>query len=157
MNELYEELSKGASDYDELVDEIAEKYMKVKASDLGYITAFTVPYEYENIIYSLKLGQSSKPYRSKNGLHVFRVIDERKSMGKFKIAQILLAFPPDDNGDYFGTVRRKADSVYAKLMSGANFAEIAKLVSDDKLTYLTGGEMPEFGTVNLNFHSKRKY
>ena len=146
MNELYEELSKGASDYDELVDEIAAKYMKVKASDLGYITAFTVPYEYENIIYNLKLGQSSKPYRSKNGLHVFRVIDERKSMGKFKIAQILLAFPPDDNGDYFGTIRRKADSVYAKLMSGANFSEIAKLVSDDKLTYLTGGEMPEFGT-----------
>jgi peptidyl-prolyl cis-trans isomerase SurA len=146
MNEVYEELTAGKDDYEELTTEIGEKYMPIKGSDLGYITAFTLPYEYENIIYKLKLGQSSKPYRSRNGIHVFRLIDERKNIGKWKIAQILLAFPPDDSGGYFSVIKRRADSVYAMLQTGANFAELAKLVSDDKLTYLTGGEMPEFST-----------
>ena len=146
MNEVYEDLTKGKDDYDELVGEISEKYMPIKGTDLGFVTAFTIPYEFENIVYNLKLGQSSKPYRSKNGIHVFRVIAERKSIGKWRVAQILLAFPPDEKDNYFTEARRKADSLYAKLISGANFAELAKLVSDDKLTYLTGGEMPEFGT-----------
>ena len=146
MNEVYEDLTKGKDDYDELVGEISEKYMPIKGTDLGFVTAFTIPYEFENIVYNLKLGQSSKPYRSKNGIHVFRVIAERKSIGKWRVAQILLAFPPDEKDNYFTEARRKADSLYAKLNSGANFSELAKLVSDDKLTYLTGGEMPEFGT-----------
>lgn len=146
MNEVYEDLTKGKNDYDELVEEISKKFMPIKGTDLGFITAFTIPYEFENIVYNLKLGQASKPYRSKNGIHVFRVIEERKSIGKWRVAQILLAFPPDEKGDYFSEARRKADSLYVKLNSGANFAELAKLVSDDKLTYLTGGELPEFGT-----------
>lgn len=146
MNEVYEDLTKGKDDYDELVGEVSEKYMPIKGTDLGFVTAFTIPYEFENIVYNLKLGQASKPYRSKNGIHVFRVIAERNSIGRWRVAQILLSFPPDEKGDYFSEARRKADSLYAKLNSGANFAELAKLVSDDKLTYLTGGEMPEFGT-----------
>ena len=95
MNEVYEDLTKGKNDYDELVEEISKKFMPIKGTDLGFITAFTIPYEFENIVYNLKLGQASKPYRSKNGIHVFRVIEERKSIGKWRVAQILLAFPPD--------------------------------------------------------------
>jgi peptidyl-prolyl cis-trans isomerase SurA len=41
-------------------------------------------------------------------------------------------------------VQHRADSVYQLLRNGADFATLAKQFSDDKITYLSGGEMPEF-------------
>jgi len=147
MQEVYSNLLSGKKDYDKLAADLSAKYSTVKTSDIGYITAFALPYEYENIIYNLKPGQASKPYRSKNGLHIFKVIDERKGMGRWKIAQILLAIPPgNDVAANTALVQVKADSIYLKLQAGADFAELAKQYSDDKLTFLAGGNMPEFTT-----------
>lgn len=114
--------------------------------DLGYVTAFTLPYQYENIVYSLSLGEASQPYRSKNGWVIFKATDRRPGMGKWKIAQILFTYPPGADDNVKLQVAREADSVYRLLANGANFAELARGFSDDKLTYLAGGEMPEFGT-----------
>ena len=138
---LYEALNAGDINY----QSIAEKN-NARFGDVGFITVFSVPYEYENIIYSLKPGQVSKPYRSKSAWHLFKIVGERKSIGKWKVAQILFTYPPDAAEEIRKTVQRKADSVYALLKNGFDFAKAAKEYSDDKLTYLTAGEMPEFGT-----------
>lgn len=37
----------------------------LRQADMGYITVFNMPYEYENIIYTLKPGEYSKPYQAK--------------------------------------------------------------------------------------------
>ena len=144
MEELYTNLSAGKKDYDKLAADVSAKYVPVKAGDIGYITAFAVPYEYEKIIYGLKPGEAGKPYLSKKGLHIFKVLDERKNPGKWKIAQILLAIPPGNQAANSALLQQKADSIYLKLNGGADFADMAKQYSDDKLTYLSGGEMPEF-------------
>jgi peptidyl-prolyl cis-trans isomerase SurA len=146
MQEVYNDLTAGKKEYEKLAADISAKYVKVKVADIGFITAFSVPYEYENIIYSLKNGEAGKPYRSKKGLHIFKVVDERKAMGKWRIAQILLATPPGDAAENYKLLQQKADSIYLKLQAGEDFAEIAKKYSDDKLTYLSGGNMPEFTT-----------
>jgi peptidyl-prolyl cis-trans isomerase SurA len=144
MQKIYGDVMAGKKDYEKLAAEASDAAVKIKTSDIGYITAFSVPYEYEKIIYSLKTGEASKPYRSKNGLHIFKVTDERKGMGKWKIAQILFAIPPGDAAVNNKMVQQKADSVYLKLLAGASFEEMATLYSDDKLTYTSGGTMPEF-------------
>jgi peptidyl-prolyl cis-trans isomerase SurA len=146
MQELYSDLMMGKKDYEKLAADISAKYVKVKSSDIGFITAFSVPYEYENIIYSLKNGEANKPYRSKKGLHVFKVVEDRKAMGKWRVAQILLAMPPGDATANYKLLQQKADSIYLKLQAGGDFEELAKQYSDDKLTYLSGGTMPEFTT-----------
>ena len=140
---LYSSLAAGKTDYDKLTEAEA---IKIKQSDIGFITAFTLPYEYENLIYNLRVGQVSKPYRSKKGWHVFKVIDERKAVGKWKIAQILLATPPDQQATDKNLQEKKADSIYQLLQKGADFAILARQFSDDKITYGTGGELPEFGS-----------
>lgn len=145
MEILYSELKKANLPYERIAKTVTEKYFPVKITDMGYITVFTVPYEYENIIYTLHPGQISKPYTSKNGLHIFKVIDERNSIGKWKIAQILLALPPKPQINDIQFVQKKADSLYQLLQTGADFRELAKENSNDRLTYLNGGEMPEFG------------
>lgn len=144
MQDIYTELTAGKKDYDKLAADISAKYVPVRSTDIGYITAFTAPYEFEKIIYGLKNGETSKPYRSKKGLHVFKVVDERKNPGKWRVAQILLAFPPGDRTENTKALQLKADSIYLKLKAGADFAAMAKQYSDDKLTYQTGGEIPEF-------------
>ncbi len=141
----YEVLKSGETNY----PQIAEKN-KVKFGDVGFITVFSLPYEYENIVYSLKPGQVSKMYRSKNSWHIFKILEERKSIGRWKVAQVLFTFPPEAEEATKKQINIKADSIYNLLKNGADFAKIAKEFSDDKLTYMTGGEMPEFGTGRFN-------
>jgi peptidyl-prolyl cis-trans isomerase SurA len=67
-------------------------------------------------------------------------------VGKVKIAQILLAFPPDATDDIKKQLGRRADSLYQLLRNGADFAQLAAQFSNDNFSYQQGGELPEFGT-----------
>ncbi|MES2430330.1 MAG: peptidylprolyl isomerase [Bacteroidota bacterium] len=143
----YNELVKGKSDYNDIAAELSAKNkMVLKSADLGYTTVFSVPYDYENIIYGLKPGAVSVPYRTKKAWHVFKNLDERRNMGKWRVAQILFAFPPNVTADIQNELKKRADSVYALLKAGADFGEMAKKYSQDKNTYMTGGELQEFST-----------
>ena len=146
MNEVRDELKEGKTNYDELVDEIKEKITSIKGTDMGYITALSLPYEIETMVYSLKPGEVSNIYRTRTALHVFKNAEERKSAGKWKVAQILLAVPPNVSGPVLKEIEKRADSLYSLLQAGADFAELAKKFSDDRLTYQNGGEVPLFGT-----------
>ena len=146
MEEVREKLLKGEKNYDELVDEIKEEIIPIKGKDLGFITAFTVPYDIETLAYSLPKGGVSKVYRTKSALHVFKNEEDRPGAGRWKIAQILLAIPPDVTHPQMKRLEKLSDSLYQELKKGADFAKLAQQYSDDRGTYLNGGEMPEFGT-----------
>ncbi|MBK8609522.1 MAG: peptidylprolyl isomerase [Chitinophagaceae bacterium] len=143
ISEIYSALAAGKTDYDKICETTP---VKANHSNLGYITAFSLPYEYENIVYNLKPGQASKPYQSKNGWHVFKLIDERKAVGKWKVAQILFSVPPQAGETERNEFKKKADSVYQLLQKGEDFGKMARWFSDDKVTYGNSGEMAEFGT-----------
>lgn len=113
--------------------------------DLGYITAFVLPYELENLAYGTPPETFSAPLRAANGFYIFRNNGERKAVGQIRIAQILLAFPPGATEAQQATLAALADSLYEALRKGADFAALAKAFSDDNLTYRAGGEMPAFG------------
>lgn len=143
ISALYTSLVAGKTDYENLT---TSDPVKIKYADLGFITVFTLPYEYENLIYNLKMGQASKPYRAKNGWHVFKLIGDRKAVGKWKVAQILFSIPPDANAAEKKALEKKADSVYQLLLKGEDFGKMARWFSDDKVTYGNHGEMAEFGS-----------
>ncbi len=150
INELYNRLKSGSTEYAQIITDISEKISIAKYSDIGFITAFTVPYEFENIIYNTKVGTISKPYKNAKGWFVFKTIEERPNTGKWKTAQLLFAYPPNADYSMKLAVKEKADSVYGLLQNGLSFSEAAKNYSDDRMTYLTGGEMPEFSTGKYN-------
>ncbi len=143
--QLYTKLAAGEKDYDKLVQDISTKFVPARFSDIGYVTAFTLPYSYEKIIYALKPGAASKPYLTQKGWHVFKLLDERKNPGKWRVAQILFAISPGDNSsNNFTEQQHKADSVYKLVAAGGDFTELAKQFSNDKMTYMAGGELQEF-------------
>ncbi|HTI90933.1 MAG TPA: peptidylprolyl isomerase [Puia sp.] len=119
--------------------------VKTNQGNLGYITVFTLPYVLETLAYTTPAGKFSMPYRSKGGYHIFKNEGERKALGRIKVAQILLSFPPGATEAARFAVHKRADSIYALLQKGADFASLAKTNSGDNLSYQMGGELPEFG------------
>jgi len=118
---------------------------KKTGGDIGYITVFTLPYEFENAIYATAPGKYSTAVRSRIGYHIFKVIDTRKAVGKVKAQQILLAFPPGIDEASKKQVAAKADSIYKILLKGDDFSKIATDLSNDYMTAVTGGLMPDIG------------
>ncbi|HMO61178.1 MAG TPA: peptidylprolyl isomerase [Ferruginibacter sp.] len=146
LTEVQKLLKTGNTNYEAIASQAAAKAVAVQAKDLGYITAMLLPYQIENAVYNLKPGEATAIIRTKTAMHIFKHTGERKSVGKWKVAQVLFALPPGAGDEKIKAVKRVADSVYALLKAGASFAETAKIYSDDKLTYLHGGELNEFGT-----------
>jgi peptidyl-prolyl cis-trans isomerase SurA len=119
--------------------------VKGNGGDIGYITVFTLPYELETLAYSTAPGRYSRAYRTVGGYHIFRNDGERKSLGRIRVAQILLAYPPSATEAIREAVHHKADSIFALLRNGGDFAALARANSGDNLSYQAGGELPEFG------------
>ncbi len=113
--------------------------------DIGYMTAFSLPYLMENILYSTPVGKYSAPFASASGYHIFKNLGERKAVGRIRTAQILLAFPPGADANTKKTIAALADSIYKSIIKGADFGALAKQYSNDYLTAAMGGQMTEFG------------
>ncbi len=146
-NDLYKELKNGNTAYADLVTNMSGKSgSQVKYNDGGFVTAFTLPYQYEDLIYKAGNGNVSAPLRTEKGWVIFKMTEERKDAGKWKTAQLLFAYPPNSDYNTKLAVKEKADSVYGLLKKGLSFSEAAKVYSDDRMTYLAGGELPEFTT-----------
>jgi peptidyl-prolyl cis-trans isomerase SurA len=142
---VYNRLQKG-EDFLKVAKETSEDpAVKINGGDIGWITVFTLPYHFENSIYALATGKHSTPVRSKAGYHIFKKLGERKAAGKMKAKHILLAFPPDVDPVTKKQLARKADSLYNRLMAGDSFDKLATQFSNDYLTAVTGGNMPDFG------------
>lgn len=146
INLAYERLSKGES-FAKVAEELSEDpAAKGNKGYLGYITAFTLPYEMENVAYNTAPGKFSKPFKSNIGYHIFKVNSQRNSAGRMKAAQILLAYPPQATSAELQQVATRADSIYKAILAGADFKKLAARYSNDNLSYQNGGEMQEFGT-----------
>lgn len=144
INKAYELLKQKS--FDQVALEYSEDpSVKLNKGEIGYITVFVLPYALETIIYNTKQGEYSRPFRSTAGFHIFKNVSERKALGRIRVAQILLAFPPDATSVQQDSVKRKADSIATTLLKGADFKNTAGNFSNDNLSYQNGGELPEFG------------
>lgn len=132
--------------FQNVVQELSKQGITASHGDLGFVTVFSLPYALENIIYNSKKGETSKMYRARNGYYFFKATEERKAVGKMKAAQILISIPEGANESEKQRALKTADSAYALLKSGANFETLATAISNDKMSYMAGGVMSEFGT-----------
>jgi peptidyl-prolyl cis-trans isomerase SurA len=143
--DVYSRLQK-KEDFAKLAEELSQDpSAKINKGDIGWITVFTLPYLFENAIYSLRPGQHSGIVRSKNGYHIFKNLGERKAIGKMKARHLLLAIPPGTDEAGKKLIAQKADSLYKRIMAGDEFEKLAQAFSNDYITGATGGSMPDFG------------
>ena len=117
--------------------------IKTTKGELGYITVFTLPYEFENAIYTTPVGKYSSVVISKTGYHIFKNISERKAIGKIKAQQILLATPPAADETTKKKLAVLADSLYNRIIKGDNFNQLATAFSSDYISAATGGTLAD--------------
>jgi peptidyl-prolyl cis-trans isomerase SurA len=111
--------------------------------DIGYITVFTLPYQFESAIYKTPPGKYTDAIQSRIGYHLFKNLDERKAIGKIKAQQILLAFPPGAAADVKNKTALLADSIYKRILAGDNFSRLALQFSNDYISANVGGQMED--------------
>ena len=143
LAEITGRLSKG-QDFLKIAQELSDDpSAKTNKGDLNYITVFTLPYEFENIIYTTAVGKYSKPYRSKAGYHIFKNLGERKALGKVKLQQILLAFAPGATEAEKKKTALLADSLYKRIVAGDDFGKLASVYSNDYVSAASEGNIPD--------------
>jgi peptidyl-prolyl cis-trans isomerase SurA len=123
---------------------------KQAKGNLGFITAFTLPYEFENEIYKLKKGEFSAPYKSSFGYHIFKILNERPAAGKRKVAQVLITVPKDATDDAKQKFIATADTVYNRAMRGIAFEQLVAEFSTDRATMGNSGIMNEIAVGQLD-------
>src|SRR5439155_7661999 len=142
--EVYDKLKKG-EDFSKLAEEYSsDPSAKTNKGDIGYITVFSLPYEFENVIYNVPVGKYSSVYKSKIGFHIFKNLDERKAAGTMKAAQILIAFPPNADEAARKETASLADSLYQRLLKGDDIGKLASQFSNDYISAASNGLIPDF-------------
>ncbi|MBI3235744.1 MAG: peptidylprolyl isomerase [Bacteroidetes bacterium] len=118
---------------------------KFNHGNLGYFTVFNLIYSFENYAYNTPKGEVSQIFRTKFGYHILKVIDRRPARADIKVAHIMLKIGKDKDANAVAKVR--IDSIYQRLLNGANFEEMVKQYSEDEGTVKTGGVLNYIASI----------
>lgn len=119
---------------------------KSNGGDLYWFTGgMTVP-EFENAVYKLKKGQTSKePIRTVFGLHIVKLVDKQPRVESVRASHILIQDQRDSLGmisDSLGTLA-KAQDILNRIKGGEDFEKLVEF-SDDPGTKAKGGDLGFF-------------
>lgn len=143
LQEVQARLAKG-EDFAEVARQLSEDpSAPANGGDLNFITVFTLPYAFESAIYKTAPGKVSPVIHSDAGYHIFKNMEERKALGKVRLQQILVAFPPGADVAEKLSVGRTADSLYKVLQNGGDLAKLAVQFSNDNLSSHADGNMTD--------------
>ncbi|MCK7589859.1 peptidylprolyl isomerase [Subsaxibacter sp. CAU 1640] len=129
------------------------------AEDLGWFSSFKMVYEFESAAFNTKVGEISKPFRTRFGYHVVKVDDKRPSRGEVTVAHIMIS---NKQADSLLNPETRINEIYKKINQGENFESLAKQFSDDKsssslgglLSPFTGGQLSSVEFENMAFSLK---
>ena len=108
--------------------------------ELGWITPFRYVYPLEEATYNTPVGQISPVFRTQYGYHIVLVEEERDHV-EVKAAHIMKMVPADSLSD---AKKILIDSI-AKVVTPENFAEVARIESEDRGSSTRGGDLGWFG------------
>jgi peptidyl-prolyl cis-trans isomerase SurA len=122
--------------------------VKENNGDLGYFSAFRMVYPFENAAFNTKVGQVSKPFRSRFGYHLVKVVDKRVNRGEVTVAHIMIVKQNDTV--QIEKAKTTIDDIYKKIQQGEAFESLAQQFSEDKSSASKGGVLQRFGSGQLS-------
>ena len=108
--------------------------------ELGWITPFRYVYPLEEATYNTPIGQISEVFRTQYGYHIVLVEEERDHV-EVKAAHIMKMVPADSLSE----IKKALIDSIAKVVTPENFAEVAKMESEDRGSSSRGGDLGWFG------------
>lgn len=141
-NEVYEALQDGAN-FGEMAVRYSDSQTGLEGGSLGWRKGDQLPTLFSDIVIDLGEGEFSQPIRAVSGFHIVKINELRSATKKSEIEQInvrhILITPNEiiDNE----TAQQRLTEAAEKIRAGENFAELAKLMSDDPGSVNEGGNM----------------
>jgi peptidyl-prolyl cis-trans isomerase SurA len=157
-NSIYQQLQEGA-DFREMAARYSAGDTALEGGSLGWMQGQQVPTLFIEVLQNMEAGDVSEPLRAANSFHLVKVDDLRSAVQRSEVKQTkvrhILITPNEIIDDE--TAKQRLDEVLAKIRAGeVDFAEQAKLLSDDPGTANLGGDLgwsgpgtfvPEFEAV----------
>jgi peptidyl-prolyl cis-trans isomerase SurA len=141
INNIYQKLV-NAEDFVKMAKEYSEdESVAYNDGNLGYRTVFGLVYNFETNMYNTKIGEFSKPFRTRFGYHILKVNNKRAAKGKHNVAHIMMVVPQGSGSNLDKEAKTKMEDIEKKLEDGANFEDLAKELSEDRKTAEKGGEI----------------
>jgi parvulin-like peptidyl-prolyl isomerase len=134
IKNLLEQAKSGVMDFTELV----KTYSEVPPSE-AFFKHGELSQKKENAIFSAKKGDIVGPINDNDGIHIFKILDQRQGTTEFvKSSHILLNIV---TGPDSVKAIQKARALLAQARSGADFAKLARENSQDYGSAMQGGEL----------------
>lgn len=124
--------------------------VKENNGDLGYFSAFRMVYPFENAAFKTNIGQVSKPFRTRFGYHLVKVVDKRDNRGEVTVAHIMILKPSTADAQLESKAKQTIDDIYQKIQQGEGFESLASQFSEDKSSAQKGGLLQRFGSGQLS-------
>lgn len=130
----------------ESFDSLAMKYSedpsaKKYGSKLGWFSAFTMVYPFENAAYKTTIGEVSMPFRTQYGYHIIKMYDKRAARGEVKVAHIMIRTEQDASEEQLHDAKAKADTIYSLVPNTESFDMLVEQYSDDMASKRNKGNM----------------
>lgn len=122
--------------------------VKDNNGDLGYFSVFRMVYPFENAAYKTNVGQVSKPFRTRFGYHIVKVVDKRINRGEVTVAHIMILKNTDEAQN--AKAKSTIEDIYQKIQQGESFETLAQQFSEDKSSAPKGGVLQRFGSGQLS-------
>ena len=111
--------------------------------ELGWITPFRYVYPLEEAVYNTELGKVSAPFRTQYGFHIV-LVEEERDHKEVKASHIMKMTPRGESDSVVAAKKALIDSI-AAIVTAENFAEVAKIESEDRGSSARGGDLGWFG------------
>lgn len=134
ISKIQRELKNGAS-FSDLAKEYSDCPSGKNGGYLGNVECFQMVYDFENVIFNLKPGEVSEPFKTKFGYHIATVLDVRPNVWKKRASQIFVP-SSDPNAE------QKADSLYNLVKNGANINKLAAELNVTNFNGTNEGRLP---------------
>lgn len=139
---LYQRLQEGA-DFASAAIEMSAGQNALNGGDLGWRKPAQLPSIFSDLVETMAVGELKKPIKSGRGYHVIKLIEKRGAAAEGMIAQTqvrhILIKPNEIRTDQESM--ELAKSLREEIVGGRDFAEVAKLYSDDPGSALSGGDL----------------
>ncbi len=141
-NSIYQQLQDGA-DFREMAARYSAGDTALEGGSLGWMQGQQVPTLFVSVLQDMGRGDISRPIRASNSFHIVKVDDLRSAMERSEVNQVkvrhILITPNEIIDDE--TAKQRLDDALVKIRDGEDFAEYAKLLSDDPGSANLGGDL----------------
>ncbi len=135
--EMVLELAKSGEDFASLASKYSDDPSGKNGGDLGFFKRGDMIPKFEKVAFALEPGEISDLVETEFGYHIIKVEEKKEDAVRARHILILVACSKEDTT----RAQESADTLYQRLLEGADFGELAKQYSSDEESRKLGGEL----------------